>query len=138
MSGMTKAVEEMLSRLENNSKTELNLVRAFAEAVRRVDDQMLHELRSLTMQHELRRETILDELQTIATRLCHLPARPVPPAVRAGLDQPALAQKRAQAETIEQGPVTSPNGHGGDWRKAAQNIQEDLEMAFAAPPPPRH
>jgi len=137
MTGMTKTVEEMLSRLENNSKSELSLVRALAEAIRRVDDQMLHELRNLSLQHELRRESILDELQTLATRLCHLPARPTPAAIRAAIDQPALAQKRANAETVDAGDVMS-NGTGADWRQAAQNIQDDLDFAFSASPPPRH
>lgn len=137
MTGMTKTVEEMLSRLENNSKSELSLVRALAEAIRRVDDQMLHELRNLSLQHELRRESILDELQTLATRLCHLPARPTPSAIRAAIDQPALAQKRANAETVDAGDVMS-NGTGADWRQAAQNIQDDLDFAFSASPPPRH
>ncbi|MBL8884651.1 MAG: hypothetical protein JNL45_16550 [Hyphomicrobium sp.] len=137
MTGMTKTVEEMLSRLENNSKSELSLVRALAEAIRRVDDQMLHELRNLSLQHELRRESILDELQTLATRLCHLPARPTPSAIRAAIDQPALAQKRANAETVDAGDVVG-NGTGADWRQAAQNIQDDLDFAFSAPPPPRH
>lgn len=136
MTGMSKTVEEMLSRLENNSKSELSLVRALAEAIRRVDDQMLHELRNLSLQHELRRESILDELQTLATRLCHLPARPTPSAIRAAIDQPALAQKRANAETVDAGDVMS-NGTGADWRQAAQNIQDDLDFAFSAPPP-RH
>ena len=136
MTGMTKTVEEMLSRLENNSKSELSLVRALAEAIRRVDDQMLHELRNLSLQHELRRESILDELQTLATRLCHLPARPTPSAIRAAIDQPALAQKRANAETVDAGDVVG-NGTGADWRQAAQNIQDDLDFAFSAPPP-RH
>lgn len=137
MTGMTKTVEEMLSRLDTNSKSELSLVRALAEAIRRVDDQMLHELRNLSLQHELRRESILDELQTLATRLCHLPARPTPSAIRAAIDQPALAQKRANAETVDAGDVMN-NGTGADWRQAAQNIQDDLDFAFSAPPPPRH
>lgn len=135
MTGMTKTVEEMLGRLENNSKSELNLVRALAEAIRRVDDQMLHELRNLSLQHELRRESILDELQTLATRLCHLPARPTPSAIRAAIDQPALAQKRANAQTVDAAEM--PNGSGADWRQAAQNIQDDLDLAFSVPPP-RH
>ncbi|MEZ5900840.1 MAG: hypothetical protein R3D51_15260 [Hyphomicrobiaceae bacterium] len=136
MTGMTKTVEEMLSRLENNSKSELNLVRALAEAIRRVDDQMLHELRNLSLQHELRRETILDELQTLATRLCHLPARPTPSAIRAAIVQPALAQKRANAETVESGEELPSTG--ADWRQATKNIQDDLDLAFSVSPPPRH
>ncbi len=121
----------------HSAKFQLGVVRALAEAIRRVDDQMLHELRNLSLQHELRRESILDELQTLATRLCHLPARPTPSAIRAAIDQPALAQKRANAETVDAGDVVG-NGTGADWRQAAQNIQDDLDFAFSAPPPPRH
>lgn len=129
MDRLPQNVEDLLNRLANTSRTELDLVRTLTDAVRRADEQMLRELRSLTLQHELRRESILDELTTLATRLCALPARPSALA-RHTIEQQPLNGKHADTENL---PETT-NGHGADWRKAAQNIQDDLDYTFGEPP----
>lgn len=148
MTGLSQNVEDLLKRLEISSKSELNLVRALAEAIRQVDDQTLRELRNVSLHHELRRETILGELQVLATRMCHLPARPIS-SVKAAIDRPAFAKTEAItdvadeiAEALNGTASTSTNGHGAngngaDWRQAARNIQDDLDLAFG-PSPPRH
>lgn len=141
MTVLSENVEDLLKRLETSSKSELNLIRALSDAIRQVDDQTLRELRNLSRQHEMRRESILGELQMFASRLCQLPARPAA-SIRVAIDQPAIAQTRHSAETVEaqgapafSGQVAGgPNGSGADWRKAAQNIQDDLDLAFATPP----
>ena len=128
---LPRNVDDLLNRLTENSRNELSLVRTLTEAVRRADEQVLRELRALSLQHELRRETILDELQGLASRLCALPARPVTSA-RATIDQqPAVAAP--VAEDASPAPV---NGAGADWRKAAQHIQDDLDYTFGEPLPP--
>lgn len=146
MTVLSQNVEDMLKRLETHSKSELNVIRALAEAIRQVDDQTLHELRNLTLQHELRRETILGELQLLAARMCQLPARPLS-SIKAAIGQPAMASKKAFAEDAVEAngagtPAEEPLPHaaGGDWRRAAQNIEDDLDFAFGPPPmsPPRH
>lgn len=173
MTVLSQNVEDMLKRLETHSKSELNLIRALSDAIRQVDEATLRELRNLTLTHELRRESILGELQMLAGRLCQLPARPVSP-VKAAIEQPA-SQAKAHAHTLDAAAGDShngtrhsaplpnmamQNGHlhgdilhagvmhtpplhgdvrtGGDWRQAAQNIEDDLDYAFGPPPMPRH
>ncbi len=75
MTGLHQNVEELLARLAENSRNELDLFRTLADAIRRVDENLLREVRSVTVQHELRREAILGELQNLTVRLCALPAR---------------------------------------------------------------
>lgn len=145
MTVLSQNVEDLLKRLETHSKSELNLIRALSDAIRQVDDQTLRELRNLTLQHELRRETILGELQVFAARMCQLPAKPVS-SIKAAIDQPPLAHHKAAAETLDvlgDGRFGSVQANGavptgGDWRQAAQNIEDDLEFAFGPPPVPRH
>jgi hypothetical protein len=148
MTGLSQNVEDLLKRLETGSKSELNLIRALAEAIRQVDDQTLRELRNLSLHHELRRETILGELQVLAQRMCHLPSRPAS-SVKSTIDRPAFAKNDAVTDVADE--ITealngnalnaSANGsttsHGADWRQAARNIQDDLDLAFGAAPP-RH
>ena len=153
MTGLSHNVEDMLKRLEISSKSELNLIRALGEAIRQVDDQTLRELRNLSLHHELRRETILGELQVLAQRMCHLPSRPAS-SIKAAIDRPAFAKNEAVtdvadeiADALNGAAGTSTNGHGADgkgangtgadWRQAARNIRDDLDLAFGASPP-RH
>ena len=142
MTVLSHNVEDMLKRLETHSASELNLVRALAEAIRQVDDQTLHELRNLSLQHELRRETILGELQLLAARMCQLPTRPLS-NIKAAIGQPAMASQRALAEDAVEANAVPPTAEeraphpvGGDWRRAAQNIEDDLDFAFGPPPSP--
>ncbi len=152
MTGLSQNVEDMLKRLETSSKSELNLIRALAEAIRQVDDQTLRELRHLSLHHELRRETIVGELQVLAQRLCHLPVRG-PSHVKAAsaktaLDRPSFAKTDAVTDIADEitealngsanGSANgTSNGKGADWRQAARNIQDDLDAAFGADVP-RH
>ncbi len=139
MTGLSQNVEDLLKKLETNSKSELNLIRALAEAVRQVDDQTLRELRNLSLHHELRRETIVGELQVLAQRMCHLPVRG-PSPVKAGIERPSFAKTEAVtdiADEITDALNGNANGKGADWRQAARNIQDDLDTAFG-PELPRH
>lgn len=119
MTGLPQNLELMLARLTDNSKSELELVRALADAIRRVDEQMLREVRNVALQHEMRREAIFGELQDIATRLCTLPARTVMPAI----DQ---QHQQYHQPAIDAQP---PHNHvAGDWRQAARNIDDEFEF----------
>ncbi len=147
MTGLSQNVEDLLKKLETNSKSELNLIRALAEAIRQVDDQTLRELRNLSLHHELRRETIVGELQVLAQRMCHLPVRAAP--AKAAIERQAFSKKDAVTDVADEiaealngsalnaNGHAGPNGHGADWRQAARNIQDDLDLAFGAELP-RH
>jgi hypothetical protein len=125
MTRLHQNVEEMLVRLTEDSRGEMELIRALGDAIRRVDEQLLREVRNVTVQHEMRREAIVGELQTLATRLCALPARNAAKAtITTTIDQQAQAYDQ---EAID----ATPNGNGGaDWRQAAQNINDDFEFTF--------
>jgi hypothetical protein len=119
MTAVYDHVREMLDRLGDNSQSELEFVRRLSEAVHRVDEQLLREVRSVALQHELRRGAILGELQTLASRLCALPVQ---------------SQSRA-TQAIDQLPYAH-NVSGGDWLEAAQKIRDapdEFEFVFQTP-----
>jgi hypothetical protein len=122
MTGLPENIEHILQRLTENSKTELDIVRALADGIRRVDEQMLREVRSVALQHEVRREAIFGELQELASRLCVMPSRNVMTAInnRDYVHKPAAIGGKG---------INGLNG-GGDWRQAAQKIDEELSAIF--------
>lgn len=150
MSALPQNVQELLTRLNETSRNELDLVRDLSEAIRRADDQLLKEVRSVSMLHALRREAIVNELQVLAQRLCALPARemqretlaaidPPPPAMQGQAPPDATGADAAQGE-VEEAVITveSPAvGRAGDWRQAAQRIDAELAQYFNGPGP-RH
>jgi hypothetical protein len=149
MSALPQNVHDLLTRLNETSRNELDLVRDLSDAIRRADDQLLKEVRSVSMLHELRREAIMTELQLLAQRLCTLPARE-PIRSHAAIAEPATAldapspskahQQLNGAAPIEEAVITieSPTvGRAGDWRQAAQRIDEELAQYFGGPGP-RH
>jgi len=122
MTGISKNIEEMLSRLAENARTEQDFIHTLSDALRRVDEQLLRDVRNVSLQHELRREAILGELQDLASRLCALPVRG---PVHAAIDQDG---NPVQAE------IEPPNAAAGaDWRQAAQNIGDEFDFSFGAP-----
>ena len=124
MTGLPENVEQMLARLLENSKSELDVVRDLADGIRRVDDQMLREVRNVALQHEVRREAIFGELQELASRLCVLPSRNVMASV--------TRHEYGRHAAIE----GSANGSsGGDWRRAAQKIDDELSELLSAEGP---
>lgn len=129
-------IEEMRVRLAESSTSELALVRSLSEALRRLDDKLLREVRNVTLEHEARRTAILGEMLNLAARLCTLPDHTAP-------DHRAQAVSQApHVATIEQHPAPAAaepipvNGSAGDWRQAARNIQDDLEYPFGSHLPP--
>lgn len=123
MTALPDNIEALLEKLTENSRSEMNLIRTLADAIRRVDDQLLREVRSVSIAHEIRREAIVGELQTLANRLCALPAR--------SLD---LTAKPSIAHRDPEAPETTVNGNGADWRQATKNIgEEDFDFEIPAP-----
>jgi len=54
-------------------RSEQEIVKALGEALKRADDQLLAAIRTIALEHEMRREGILRELQALATRLGGFP-----------------------------------------------------------------
>jgi hypothetical protein len=133
---LSSSVQELLTRLTENSRSELQLVRSLTEALRRADEQVVREVRNATLQHEIRREALLDELHMLGSRLCRLPAVRSDRATRAAIDHASHYPRPTYADhavdvTPAYGPADTPQAHsGGHWRDAAQAIDDDLEFTF--------
>jgi hypothetical protein len=145
MSALPQTVHDLMTRLNETTRNELDLVRELSEAIRRADDQLLKEVRSVTMLHELRREAIVSELQHLAQRLCALPVREPVHDTLAAIDRPpplnghAAGQPRPNGEVEEAIVTVEPplTGRAGDWRQAAQRIDAELAQYFGGGTP-RH
>jgi hypothetical protein len=149
MTKMVQLVEEMRARLTQIADSEQALVRALGEALSLVDQKLLHDVRNLTTEHEARRAAILYELQGLASRIGAFPTaqpEPVPgldyadPAVVAigashtGIAQSGIAQNGiAQNGIAHTGAAVNGNPRPfsrGDWRQAASNIEDGLDVYF--------
>lgn len=119
MTGIQNNIDDMIARLAGHSRTELEFMRTLSDAIRRVDEQLLRDVRSVSVAHEIRRESILTELQSLASRLCALPVRN---PERAAIDQ----QRTPGVENA----IDPDARHGADWRQAALNIQNELDTTF--------
>jgi len=127
---MTKAnpqisaqIEEMRARLNENAEHEQALLRALSEALGQVDKQLLNEVRQVTAEHEARRSDILGELHVLASRLCVFP-KPL------SSDVPRAHE---QVTVLNAPPKNGKAAHApGDWRQAASNIDEELDLYFDA------
>ena len=123
MTKMLTYVEEMQARLTEVATTEQTLIRALGEALARVDQQLLADVRDLTLAHEARRVAILEELQCLASRIgaFPIPVEKAPPVIEAtSRSLPPSAPAAEQQEPIRP----------GDWRKAVSNIKEELDGYF--------
>lgn len=139
-------IEQMLVKLAENSKVELDIVRALADGIRRVDEQMLREVRTVALQHEVRREAIFGELQELAGRLCAMPKRSVLQGIaqRGHVTNATAIENRAshngEGRSLHSGEGRNSNSGegrmstngGGDWRQAAQKIDDELNEIFHA------
>ena len=130
----------MGARLSQMADAENELVRALAQALSRVDQRLLQDVRKITTEHESRRGAILHELQGLATRIGAFPvarqptssveyAEPVPRPITAANGVP-----EANPIPTANG-VAGANGHvgpfsRGDWRHAASNIEDELDDLF--------
>ncbi len=121
MTKMIQLVEEMGARLSQIADAENELVRALGEALSRVDQKLLQDVRNITTEHEARRGAILHELQGLAARIGAFPAAREP--------MPGVQYAEPAAR-----PIAAANGSlspfRGDWRQAASNIEDELGSFF--------
>lgn len=122
MSKMIELVEQMRTRLQEITNTEHELVQALAEALSRVDQKLLQDVRTMSTEHESRRGAILNELEGLASRIGAFPAvRQVAPGL-------PFAEPPAAAATITHANGNHPSYGGADWRQAAGNIEDELDL----------
>ena len=122
MSKMIQLVEEMRARLTEIARSEQALVSALGEALSRVDQRLLQDVRLITSEHEVRRSAILLELQSLASRIGAFPA--------AGASVAGLEYADPAPKTLAAANDRPPMFGRGDWRKAASNVEDEFEDLF--------
>lgn len=137
MAHLSQKLAEMHRRLTENTQEEQALIRALDAALNHVDEKLLSEIRQVTQHHEARRAMIMTELQQLAGRLCAIPLT---------ASEPLQAIESDVRPTAINGHSNNGNGNGqtngathapGNWRIAAQNIQDDLDF-YSDPPHSSH
>jgi hypothetical protein len=114
---LVEQIEEMRVRMNQLARREQELVKALGQALNRADQKLLQDVRNVAIDHELRREGILRELQSLAARVGTLPSprtTPYPELENAPYDLPHVA------------PAQPPVARTGDWRQAAANLRDQL------------
>ena len=125
MTDMTELVEEMRARLNQISDSEQALVRALSEALTRVDQKLLQDVRNIAVDHESRRGAIMHELESLAASIGTFPPpREQVPGLNFG--NPAQAPVPSAANGNQHALPFSR----GDWRQAASNIEDELDIYF--------
>lgn len=129
MAQLSEKLADLRRRLTENAQEEQALIRTLNAALNHVDEELLSEIRHVTAQHEARRAVILNELQNLASRVCALPISPPEPPAPAVEDE-SVHQLSLNGRLGHNGTHTTTNGtHApGNWRIAAQNIQDDLDF----------
>ena len=127
---LVEQIEEMRVRMNQLARREQDLVRA--------DTKLLQDVRNVSLEHELRREGVLRELQSLATRMGALPMPREPyaslenapldlPNYEASQPAPYEARQPAPYEGRQPSPYEGRQPpRTGDWRQAAANLREQL------------
>jgi hypothetical protein len=121
MSKMMELVEQMLARVKQTTDAEQALVRALGDALSRVDRKLLQDVRNITAEHETRRGAMLHELQGLASRIGEFP---VPREEVSELEYANPAARHVAATNSDY----PPRAQSRDWRQAANNIGDELDI----------
>lgn len=120
MTTLLQQIEEMRQHVNELADGEHSLVKALGEALSRTDQKLLQDVRQVAVEHEMRRGLILNELQSLASRIgMFTPAH-----------EPVAKLEEAPPRNLAPYELNDQSSHGivrGDWRQAASNIHDDLE-----------
>ena len=121
MSKMLQLVEEMHVRLNEIAASEQALLKALRGALNRVDDKLMQDVRTITAKHETKRWAVLDELQSLASRICAFqsPRQPMP---ELGYTQPGPWPSEGE------GWQSHPPAH---TQPTSDNITDELNRFFS-------
>ncbi len=112
MTKLLQHLEEMRLRLGEAARDERALVQALADALNRLDEQLLRDVRTIGTEHELRREEIHGELRHLADGIGMFRRPLAPPQVPEGL----LHHRRTNG-LLER--IIAP----GDWRQPMSKVE---------------
>ena len=117
MTKLPQHIDEMGVLLTQTAKNEQSLVKALSDALAKVDEQLVQDIRKVAVQHQARRAEIYLELQALAHTIGVFPAaheipHEIPHVAPANDVQPEFAVAV------------------GDWRQAALNINYQDELDF--------
>jgi hypothetical protein len=73
MATLTEQIEQLRLQINQVASDERALVKELSESLRQADKQLLQEVRLAAAEHEVRRCTILRELEMLASRIGMLP-----------------------------------------------------------------
>jgi hypothetical protein len=96
---LTEQLDHMRIRMNELARRESQMVSELNASIRRMDNQLLHEVRSIAAEHETRRANILNELQLLSIRLNGFPSQERQSAV-AG-DARRTLQSRGPAAPVQ-------------------------------------
>ncbi len=116
MTKLLQHIEDMRARLKEVADNEQALVEALGDALDRLDQALLRDVRQITSAHETRREEILGELQGLASGIGMFRAPLAAPHAPENLPSYMPSGERRQA--------IAP----GDWRRATSAIEDELEL----------
>jgi hypothetical protein len=113
-------IEEMRQRLSQTAAGEHALVKDLSDSLQALDQQLLHAVRQVATDHQIRRGTILNELQSLADSIGMFQSP-------RGMTQRVAAPEQPAAPG-QIGYTHEPAPAAGDWRRATENlsIQDDL------------
>jgi hypothetical protein len=114
MTKLLQYIEEMRARVLDVASSEKVVVKALADALDRLDTQLMREVRTITNEHEARRAAILGELHGLAAGI--------------GMFQPLQSAPAPEALPTYRTDGAHQTIVPGDWRAATRNIEEELEM----------
>ena len=115
MTKLLAHIEEMRARLKEVADNEQSLVKALGDALDRLDQALLRDVRTIASAHEDRREAILGELQGLASGI--------------GMFRAPLAGLRPRScRATCPRPNTCRAIAPGDWRRATSNIEDELDF----------
>jgi len=129
MRELLKQLEEMHMRIAETATSEETLVKALADALSRLDQQLLADVQSIATEHEARRGAILEELQGLAGSIGMFRA-----------PFPAVAARREiEPEATSYTPASEPQYAiaPGDWRQATSNIRDEVDIPATGRTAPR-
>jgi hypothetical protein len=115
MTKLLQHIEDMRARLKEVADNEQALVTALGDALDRLDQALLRDVRQIASAHEVRREAILEELQGLASGIGMF---------RAPLAAPPREELPSYMSSAEHRQAIAP----GDWRRATSAIEDELDL----------